>query len=296
MRNYTVEVGKTSPKIAEEIDRFLAHLRRSGSSEHSVRSYALDLRQWSDYFDRHQLLLNQCTPRDFREFLVESEARWSRATAVRKCVTLRVFLAYLESSVPARWVPSPRAQKKLPRLLSVHELELLLSAESLDVRGRALLELLYGTGLRVGECMGLEMEHVDLRAKWIRVLGKGKKWRTVPLGEKSLETLKAWLEIRPPLISQVFCRANGTRSSDRDVRRMLDKVLASVGLEKRISPHGLRHSFATHLLEAGADLRGIQELLGHESISSTQLYTQVEMAQLIQEHARLHPLKEAKKK
>ena len=286
----------------KDLDRFLAQLKRAGYSIHTLRAYSKDLEQWSEFFGAY-LQSNQgwvewlkvIRARDYRAFLAATEKKWSRATVIRKCASLRTWIEFLQSESPASWVPSPKRQRKLPRFLSGAEVEQLLTSPDLSPCERAMFELMYGSGLRVGECVALELAHLDLRARWVRVLGKGGKWREIPLTRKSVSAMQNWMDLRPSAHhSKVFCTEKGKALSDRDVRRSLSKHLLKLGLPNRISPHGLRHSFATHLLEAGADLRGIQELLGHTSLSTTQLYTHLDMEAVIAEHRALHPLSNKK--
>jgi integrase/recombinase XerC len=202
-------------------------------------------------------------------------------------------------------VPSPKAESKLPRFLKIEEMQELVEAPDLSTwlgkRDRALFELLYGSGLRVSEGVGLSLKDLDLANGWVRVLGKGSKERTVPFGSAAREAIENYLAARPalsqgPLESQgsdnppLFVNYQGTRLTSRSVARILAKHLVRIASAKNLSPHGLRHSFATHLLAAGADLRTIQELLGHARLSTTQRYTHVDLGALLDEYRGTHPL------
>jgi integrase/recombinase XerC len=228
-----------------------------------------------------------------------------KSSAGRHLSALRTFFAYLKregnvSANPARGVATPKADSPLPRTLSVDEASSVVEArtgdDALSVRDRALLELLYATGLRVGELVALDLSDVDLSSRQVRTLGKGRKERIVPFGGKAASAMKAYLAARGTLGPKgarrkeaVFLNAAGTRLTDRSVRRILDRALTDAAVARHVSPHALRHSFATHLLQAGADLRAIQELLGHASLSTTQKYTHLDAERLIEVYRKSHP-------
>ena len=200
---------------------------------------------------------------------------------------------------PAVGVPSPKVPKGLPRDLTVDEMFNLLDSihgdDTAGLRDRAILELLYSAGLRVGELVSLNIEDFDLNGGMVRVLGKGNKERLVPFGSKAAAALDRWLEGARPLRAKsseaeaVFLNLRGGRLTDRSVRRILDRRISEAAIRGHVSPHALRHSFATHLLGAGADLRSIQELLGHSSLSTTQRYTHVSTDALMRVYDKAHP-------
>ena len=207
---------------------------------------------------------------------------------------------------PARALPAPRLPKSLPRAMTLPDTERLLDAEDeapFPERDRALFELLYATGMRVSEAAGLDLEDVDFASRLLRVVGKGNKERIAPFGESAEEALAAYLPSRAALRKgsraaepgerdegdPVFVNSRGGRLTTRSMARLLKRRLRAAGLPSEISPHALRHSFATHLLEAGADLRAIQELLGHSSLSTTQRYTHVEVERLLAVYREAHP-------
>lgn len=250
-----------------------------------------------------------------RGFLAHlGEQQYSAATMARKIATLRSFYKWAErrgiaSSNPMTLIRTPRQNKRLPKAITVEQVERLLSApdttDVLGCRDRAMLETLYSTGLRVSELVGLEIDDVDAAGEAVRIRGKGKKERVVPLGSHALAALRRYLDMlrsdarfaglfdgtrgsRP-----MFVNKHGSRLSSRSVRRKLDKYLKQVGLDPTISPHTLRHSFATHLLENGADLRSVQELLGHQSLSTTQVYTHLTAQRLQNTYKQAHPRAEA---
>jgi integrase/recombinase XerC len=252
---------------------------------------------------------------DIRQFLEHlSSHSYSPATMARKIATLRSFYKWahkrsLIGQNPMTMIRTPRQAKRLPKAITVEQIERLLSApddrEALGARDRAMLETLYSTGLRVSELVQLDLDDLDEAGEALRVRGKGKKERLVPLGSHALAAIRRYLSVlgnderfagvwsadqteRP-----MFLNKHGKRLSSRSVRRKLDKYLREVGLDPGISPHTLRHSFATHLLDNGADLRSVQELLGHQSLSTTQAYTHLTTQRLRDAYDRAHPRAEA---
>jgi integrase/recombinase XerC len=228
----------------------------------------------------------------------------SKGSMGRHLSSLRTFFGFLKregrvAANPAKAVGTPRRERALPRTLSVAEASAVVEAKDregpLGARDRALLELLYATGLRVSELVGLRLDDVDLSARQVRTVGKGRKERIVPFGQSAAAALRAWLKERPGLspaerdAAFLFLNARGSRLTDRSVRRVLDRAIAAAAVPRRASPHALRHSFATHLLAAGADLRSIQEMLGHASLSTTQRYTHLDVERLLQVYRKSHP-------
>lgn len=247
--------------------------------------------------------------RRFLGFL--GEQQYSPATLARKIATLRSFYKWAERRGladvnPMTLIRTPRQGKRLPKAITIEQVERLLSAPAendlLGARDRAMLETLYSTGIRVSELVGLNNEDLDLAGESLHVRGKGKKERIVPLGTHALAAVGRYLERVKvesrsngplPTGKPLFVNKHGGRLSSRSVRRKLDKYLKQVGLDPSISPHTLRHSFATHLLDNGADLRSVQELLGHQSLSTTQVYTHLSTSRLQDAYARAHPRAQA---
>ncbi len=247
------------------------------------------------------------TPATVRAFLAELHSRrLAKVSVQRALAALRTYMRFLgrEGVVeanPARVVPTPRAPKPLPEVVGAPQLaELLeaLPATSPGRRDRAALELLYAAGLRVSELVGLDLDDVDLSRRLVRVLGKGNKERVVPFGSKAELAIRSYLPDRAAWRHQVkgadgeeplLVNQRGGRLSDRSLRRILDAAVQRVALVHRLHPHALRHAFATHLLEAGMDLRAIQELLGHASLSTTQRYTHLDLAHLMETYRKAHP-------
>ena len=221
-----------------------------------------------------------------------------RLSAVRSMLRYAVRQGELETN-PAESISSPKLPKKLPRDMTVDEIFALLDHiagdKPADLRDRAILEFLYATGLRVGELVSLDLHDIDLSAGVVRVLGKGKKERMVPFGGKARDAVRAWLKVssdrrdRAADPEALFLNLRGGRLTDRSVRRILNSRILDAAMMLKVSPHALRHSFATHLLGAGADLRAIQELLGHESLSTTQRYTHVTPDSLMRVYDKAHP-------
>ena len=293
------------------VERFLAYLRdqRRASSE-TVRAYESDLGQFGAFLRDDHVGGPPPGPDGIdalavRGFVASLHRQGlDKSSLARKLSAVRSFLAHAvrEGRIernPAAEVPTPRQARKLPRDLSVDEVFALLDridgSDRVALRDRSILEFLYATGLRVGELASLDLDDVDLGAGVVRVLGKGNKERMVPFGEKAQRALAAWLDSARALRAAggdgeaVFLNLRGGRLTDRSVRRILDRRLREAAIRGHVSPHALRHSFATHMLGAGADLRAIQELLGHASLSTTQRYTHVGVAALMQVYDRSHP-------
>lgn len=249
--------------------------------------------------------LLEVTAADVRAYLaLMRNSEYSKATVARKLATLRSFYKYLvrtgeiEAS-PVSAVRSPRQDKRLPKCLDIGQIEALMSAPDtgtlLGSRDRALLETLYAAGLRVSELVGLDIEDYEQLSETLRIRGKGKKERLAPIGSKAVEAIDAYMRNRTRSLGTaqrgpLFVNKHGRRLSCRSVRRKLDRYLLAAGIPIHVSPHALRHSFATHMLNAGADLRSVQELLGHESLSTTQIYTHLTTTRLKEVYDRAHPL------
>jgi integrase/recombinase XerC len=295
----------------DSVERFLVYLRdQRRASPETLRAYASDLRQFGTYLAAGKPESALPGPEGIDSLAVRGfVARLSRGglgkgSVARKLSVVRSFLRHAARDGrvdvnAAEGVPTPKVPKRLPRDLTVDEVFNLLDHILLDdlagVRDRAILELLYASGLRVGELMGLDRDDVDLAGGMLRVLGKGSKERIVPFGSKAMEALRRWyqasqeLRAASPEPEAVFLNLRGGRLTDRSVRRILLRRLGEASIHSRVSPHALRHSFATHLLGAGADLRAIQELLGHSSLSTTQRYTRVSPDALMRVYDMAHP-------
>lgn len=294
-----------------KIEKFLDFLRHEKkASLHTVASYGRDLQQFLAFAEREGLKLATIDHFAIRRFLTFLHSLGlSKASLARKLHALRSFLTFAQArgwvaENAAKIVSTPKKEKKIPAFLTEEEIENFLdlpeSEEPLARRDRAILELLYATGIRVSELVGLNEEDLNLKDKLIRVKGKGKKERIVPFGRKAAESLLAYLKVRHLLwpktekikesdLKAVFINRQGTRLSVRTVQRIVRKYFEKRALQRRISPHSLRHTFASHLLSRGADVRAIQELLGHESLATTEKYTHLDLRHLMDVYRRNHP-------
>ena len=298
--------------MKNEIGDFLDYLTYERNvSPNTIIAYRDDLESFTaflcnDYFTmgRDQIELARVDHLTVRSYLAHlSRRKLARASVARHLSALRSFFKYLvrEGAVeanPARSVATPKREKHLPTVMQPSDVALLLEQPDLSgplgLRDSAFLELLYASGLRIGELVGIDIDDLELRARLVKVHGKGSKERIVPFGTKAEAALRAWLAVRTDLVSDadepaVFVNYRGARITTRSVRRLFDGYLHQAALRSGISPHTMRHSFATHLLNAGADLRGIQELLGHSSLSTTQKYTHLNDWQLIAVYKKAHP-------
>jgi integrase/recombinase XerD len=291
------------PALRPPFDAYLGWLRGRGASAATLRAYASDLRQLDRWLAAGGLAPEDADELSLRRFAAHlGTLRYAPATAARKLSAVRGAYAFmvdrnLVDRNPAALVPGPRPVSKLPATLSEPEVERLLdrpvASDPRRLRDRALLELLYGCGLRASEACGLRTADVNADEGFVRVTGKGGKERIVPLGGAAVEALRRYLRegrprLGPPAGDRVFVSVRGRPLGPTDVRRALRRELAAAGLAQR-PPHALRHTFATHLLEHGADLRSIQQLLGHASVGTTQVYTHVSVRHLRAAHAASHP-------
>lgn len=293
------------------VEAFANHLAyERNASRHTVRNYLRDVqacRAWAAERSgdgRSEGLWQTMDAAAVRSYLASLHATHARTSIARALSALRTYFDYLVregllAANPAEAVAAPKAPKKLPRFLPVDEVLHLLDGVKpegvLGARDRALLELLYATGVRVGELVALSGSDLHLASATARVRGKGRVEREVPLTDAAVESLRAYLELRrasgAPLAPDgpVFLNARGGRLTDRSVRRVLDRRIGEAAILRKVSPHTLRHTFATHLLAGGADLRAIQELLGHKSLSTTQKYTHVGVERLMEVYDQAHP-------
>jgi len=293
------------------IENFIETLSvEKGFSPHTCRAYAKDLEQFSAYLDRQWRGEGRPHVRDvdglvIRSFLGFLHQRHKKTTIARKLSALRSFFRFLVKRGvlgrnPAETVLTPKRGRPVPNYLPVDEtfrlLDGLKGESVLDLRNRAILETLYSAGLRVGELVGTDVGDVDFDKGLVRVLGKGNKERLSPVGDKALSCIRAYLDRRAQEKTRhdarhepLFLNRLGGRLTARSVARLLDKAIRQLGLTRPVTPHGLRHTFATHMLDAGADLRIVQELLGHASLKTTQRYTHVSIDRLMEVYDKTHP-------
>ena len=298
---------KPSDEHDEYIDEFLHRLRVERLySPHTLRSYSRDLLAFQDFLKSRRKKLLEAGVRDVRSFLAKLRTSGlARSTIARKVSTVRSLYRFLQQEGyceknPMASLRSPRQEEKLPRFFTQNEIERLMSTFNtsnwLQCRNRAMLEVLYGGGLRISELVGLDDGDLEPGSSVVVVGGKGKKERIVPVGSCALGTVKEYLKLRDANRkrtdneSALFVNArDGHRITDRSVRRVLRKSLLQAGLDPSRSPHDLRHSFATHMLQNGADLRTVQELLGHQNLSTTQIYTHLTTQNLKDIYNKAHP-------
>lgn len=293
------------------IPKFLRFLKvERDASELTVKSYREDLTALHEYlvesFEREPRV-GEITTIDLRGYVAAvNEAGYAKSTVSRRLASMRSFFRFaqrekLVESNPAKPLRNPRRNRHLPHFLSTTELKKLLGAPCKDsplgLRDRAILESMYSAGLRVSEAVGINDGDLDFRQGLVRIRGKGRKERLAPLGSFAIDALKQWQQVREVAQSEpkgreapLFVNRFGTRLTTRSVARMLEKHLKICGLDIRTTPHSLRHSFATHLLDHGADIRSVQELLGHKSLTTTQIYTHVSTANLKMVYEKAHPL------
>lgn len=290
---------------------FLRYLKvQKNASPHTIISYQADIDHFFAFaaarLELDEVPLAAVTPILIRAYLANlKEEDYARRTIARKMAALRSFFRHLcrETVVaenPFAAVRTPKLEKKLPVFLDPGEISAILDLPKRDALGRrdaAVLELLYATGVRVSELAGLSVRDVDLGSGYALVYGKGSKERVVPVGRKAIAAIKLYLDLaRPRLMAggqtahdTLFVNKSGGPLTDRSVRRIVDKYVAALAIAKRVSPHTIRHTFATHLLNNGADLRAVQELLGHVNLSTTQLYTHVTKDRIKTVYSQAHP-------
>ncbi len=290
--------------MRQGLEDFLAYLEAERNvSPHTLKAYRTDLELFRDFVRREQggePDLEAVTHLLVRRYLASLHRECAKSTVGRKLAAIRSLFKYLmregrARKNPAELVSTPKKEQKVPFHLDIDEVTALVTApggvELLVLRDRAILETLYSCGFRVSELTGLDVGGVDLEEGLARVLGKGGKERVVPVGSHARRALADYLSARnhPPADAPLFINNRGRRLTSRSVGRIVDKYILKIAAMKKISPHTLRHTFATHLLEGGADLRSIQELLGHASLSTTQKYTHVSIDRLMEVYDKAHP-------
>ncbi len=298
-----------STELSPLLEKFRAHLEdEKGASPHTVRNYLIDLVDYERYLvERMKLSLLAGTHAAIRGYLGTLSSDHAPASRARRLASIKSFYKYLVRqkllpASPAKLVKSPKLPKSLPKVLPVDEVFAIVEMPSLKtvlgLRDRAILEMLYGGGLRISELCGLNLLDVDRSQRIVRVMGKGSKERLVPVNAGAVRALEAYLARRGELLATLkpgqdpeamFLNFRGGRLTPRSIARHLDAYVVQCALQRKVSPHALRHSFATHLLGGGADVRSIQELLGHASLSTTQRYTHVTWEQLQKVYDAAHP-------
>ncbi|MEQ1606960.1 MAG: tyrosine recombinase XerC [Pyrinomonadaceae bacterium] len=300
--------------LNDHLTQFLQHLKYERNlSEHTLRNYASDLEQFKLHLfrveKRADMPVAEIDRLTIREWMAELHADHKKTSVARKLASLRTFFQFLirEGKLeanPAKQVATPKIERKLPNHLSIEDAVRFIETPDINTdlgrRDRAIIEFLYATGIRVGELVGINIPDVDFREKLVWVTGKRKKQRIVPFGEPAMQAVLLYMDqTRGKFLDNcpetkreanaLFLNYQGTRITTRSVGRMIDKYIKLCADIHDISPHSLRHTFATHLLDQGADLRDIQELLGHARLTTTQIYTQVSMEKMIEVYDRAHP-------
>ncbi len=284
------------------VGKFIKYLEvEKNYSEHTLRGYRTDLLELAGFLKDKEP--KKVTHLDIRRFLAELKHRnCSKRTVVRKLGAIRSFFRFLFRDKhitrnPTEGIFTPKLDKKLPEFLDADKTLKLITAPPLDsllgLRDRAILEVLYSTGIRVSELVGIDTDEVDLIAGAVKVRGKGKKERITLLGKEAQRAIRSYIDERKSQRSAaqqaLFLNKNGKRLTDRSVRRIIDKYIRQCSIEQKISPHSIRHSFATHMLNNGADLRSVQELLGHKNLSTTQIYTHLGTQRIKEIYSKAHP-------
>jgi integrase/recombinase XerC len=296
--------------LTEYIERFMTWLTdEKGYSRHTIVNYRRDLLEFADEAGR-EIDIGSIDTRIIRNYIYSLKSKNKSSSVARKLSALRTFFKFLELEHvvhhnPMGSISTPKQEQHIPVFLSVDEVFSLLEApgpgDNFAARDRAMLELLYSTGMRVSELVACNVARLDFESEMVRVKGKGNRERMVPIGAQAIKTLHAYFSERQELLRNrlqqgkkidkeaVFLNSRGTRLTARSVERMIAEYGRKAGIDKPVTPHVLRHSFATHLLEMGADMRSVQELLGHVSLSTTQKYTHLDMVHLMRVYDKAHP-------
>ncbi|MCL2485562.1 MAG: site-specific tyrosine recombinase XerD [Endomicrobia bacterium] len=285
------------------LDDFISYIViEKGLAKNTALAYRADLDKFSDFCTEKNIPADQFKHHDITDFLWEMKVKGLKPRSIYRIMeSLRQFYKFLNAediieNNPTTYLATPKIPENLPGMLSFDEVTLLLNSVSgvdeMHVRNRAMLELLYATGLRVSELISLKFSNININERFLRVIGKGSKERLIPFGKKSGDFLKIYLNKRKPKISEedaFFITRLGKKISRVEFWRQLKNIAKNAGISKNITPHTLRHSFASHLLSGGADIRFVQEMLGHSSISTTQIYTHLDKDRIKQQHKKFHP-------
>ncbi|PID28668.1 MAG: tyrosine recombinase [Candidatus Cloacimonadota bacterium] len=296
------------------INDFIQAEKAGGASPHTIRAYESDLRQFSDFiskfFEKEKIQADQTEKIMIRDFLRDlSDKGRNNRTLARKTVSLKKFFKFCKNGKyikknPALNLLNPKFEKKLPEFFSEEEMQKMLEIPDLSskfgIRNRAIIATIYSCGLRISEAASIKIGQIDFNSLLIRIIGKGQKERLIPLGRKASEYIKNYLKIRHKFISRknedtLFLSKSGIPLSADEIRAILNRYIKLTTSKKGLSPHSIRHSFATHLTDNGADLKAVQEMLGHANLSSTEIYTHVSFKEIIKQYNKAHPRSEKEK-
>lgn len=300
--------------MKKEIEQYIRFLESTNASEHTIRGYRSDLMQFTlfllKYFPNGKITLKDIERIFIRDYLRSLRQKdRSNRTLARKATTLKQFFQFCLSNNfidndPTEHLKIPKYEKTLPRHFTEEEMQKLLSipdeSSKFGLRNRAMLEIIYSCGLRISEVAGLQLKNVDFNSRLVKVMGKRRKERIIPFGKNCRLAMKHYLKVRPqfspdPKERAFFVSKSGIMLSEDEIRVILNKYLALVAKTSGYTPHSIRHSFATHLLEHGADLRGVQEMLGHEKLSTTEIYTYLSLEEVKKVYEQAHPRSGTKK-
>jgi integrase/recombinase XerC len=304
-RRNSDEVQKSVEKEnSEQIDSFVKYLKGERNfSKHTLRAYTRDVLDFAVFLKNKEILLSNASKYDVRAFFEEiSNKELSKAALSRKFTTLRTFYKFLIinkviKQSPMQNMSGMKKDKKVPLFLTETEMQRLLSLENVKLRDRAMIEFLYSCGLRIEELMSLNIKNVDFISNTVAVVGKGSKERIVPIGNKCIEAILNYIKERRKagfpydINSPMFLNDRATRMDQRTARRIVHRLFIKADILKKASPHTLRHTFATHILDRGCDIRSVQEMLGHKNLSTTQIYTHVTIESLKKIYKKTHPRK-----
>lgn len=288
-------------KYINQFEKYIASERYY--SKNTVRAYLLDIGEFNSYLKSKDIKteLNELTDFEIRGYIGSLYRKNMKSTLERKLASLRTYFEFLKNENlininPAKLVPSPKKQNKLPEFLTVDEVFKIIDNYTfkgkLGLRDKAIIELLYSSGIRVGELVIISIKDFDFENMLLKVMGKGNKQRIVPIGSKAIDSICKFLEVRNlfnPKTDKLFINNRGYPITERTIGRIIKKISNEAGISKNISPHVFRHSFATHLLGSGADLRAIQDMLGHSSLSITQKYTHTSIEKIMEIYDQSHP-------
>jgi integrase/recombinase XerC len=305
----THEQATVNSELSQQVEQFLHYLRDVRQlSPHTLTNYGRDLRNLQQFCGEHQLgTATAIAPGDIRNFASRLHRQGKQGKSIQRSLSaIRSFYSYLSRQKithhnPAIGVAAPRQNQRLPKTLDADQVDVYLRIQGqgpLDIRDQAMAELFYSSGLRLSELAGVDLGDIDLASQLVTVTGKGRKTRTLPVGEQARNAIRAWLAVRPEIEAEqaMFTSTRGSRISVRNIQSRLRKRGRETSMHQDVHPHMLRHSFASHMLESSGDLRAVQELLGHANISTTQIYTHLDFQHLASVYDKAHPRAKRKSK